>query len=115
MADEIAASNPAIDPASLFEQSRLTVLWHYQWILVHEFLPLIVGEKVVKDILRQEDFSIGVGEGAKTGIIWRANLKFYSWRAQPFMPVEFSVAAQHDSRDMLNPRLTVMKPDLRSS
>jgi hypothetical protein len=101
VADEIAASSPAIDPATLFEQSRRTVLWHYQWILVHEFLPLIVGEKVVKDILRQDDFSIGVGTGTKTGFTWRADLKFYSWRIQPFMPVEFSVAAYRFGHSMI--------------
>jgi hypothetical protein len=34
------------DPA-VFGEARRMVRWHYEWIVVHEFLPLSVGEEVV--------------------------------------------------------------------
>jgi hypothetical protein len=50
------------------------VRWHYQWIVVYEFLPLLVGEELVQDILTN---------GAKC----------YSYEDGPSIPVEFADAA----------------------
>lgn len=36
--------------ASLFEQARRLVTWHYQWIAVHDFLPRLVRRAVLQDI-----------------------------------------------------------------
>jgi hypothetical protein len=36
---------------STFGQARRIVTWHYQWIIIHEFLPRIVGLQLVNDIL----------------------------------------------------------------
>ena len=45
------------DERRLFERARDEVIWHYQWIVVHEFLPAIVGASVVNVILsRGPDF-----------------------------------------------------------
>ena len=27
------------------------MIWHYQWMVLHEFLPLFIGESLVDDIL----------------------------------------------------------------
>lgn len=35
----------------VFAEARQIVTWHYQWIILHEFLPLIAGQQVVDDIL----------------------------------------------------------------
>ncbi|MEL6138337.1 MAG: peroxidase family protein [Cyanobacteria bacterium J06628_6] len=56
-----------------FEEAQRLVRWHYQWIVLHEYLPLTVGKKTVKDILEN-------------------GRKVYSWSVEPFIPVEFSVA-----------------------
>lgn len=40
------------DRESVFEEARRIVTWHYQWIIVNEFLPTILGASVVNDILR---------------------------------------------------------------
>ena len=58
----------------LFETAQQRVRWHYQWILLWDFLPRIAGRRVVLDIL---------GQG-------RA---FYLPESEPFIPVEFSGAA----------------------
>jgi hypothetical protein len=36
---------------NLFQEARRIVTWHYQWIIVHEFLPLFIGAPMVQDIL----------------------------------------------------------------
>src|SRR5918992_852785 len=39
-------------PSLVFTEARRRVLHHYQWIVVHEFLPQIVGQALVDDIFR---------------------------------------------------------------
>lgn len=34
----------------VFAEARRLVTWHYQWIIVHEFLPLFIGQSMVNDI-----------------------------------------------------------------
>jgi hypothetical protein len=36
---------------NVFEQARQLVTWHYQWIIVNEFLPSIIGAPLVSEIL----------------------------------------------------------------
>jgi len=59
--------------AALDEARRLAT-WHYQWIVVHEFLPLSVGEEMVEHILHDGHL-------------------IYAFQGQPFIPVEFADAA----------------------
>src|SRR5579864_4260745 len=37
--------------SDVFNEARRLVRWHYQWIVVHEFLPLSVGEALVDNLL----------------------------------------------------------------
>jgi hypothetical protein len=39
------------DRSSVYEEARRLVTWHYQWIIVNEFLPLIVGAPLIGQIL----------------------------------------------------------------
>ena len=41
------------DPLEVFLQARLLTTWHYQWMIVHEFLPLFIGQDMVNTILRE--------------------------------------------------------------
>lgn len=59
----------------LFEAARRKVRWHYQWMVLHEFLDKITGE---------------TGIAAR---IMRQGRRFYRFQRFPWMPVEFSVAA----------------------
>ncbi|HEY9763903.1 MAG TPA: heme peroxidase family protein [Trichocoleus sp.] len=65
-----------VNPGQLFDEAQKLVRWHYQWIVLHEFLPLLVGQEMVDKVLRQ-------------------GRRFYNWRwrREPYIPVEFSVAA----------------------
>ena len=63
-----------VSSSDVFSQAQRLVRWYYQWIVVHEFLPLIVGEELIQDLLSN-------------------SLKFYAYADQPYIPVEFSDAA----------------------
>ncbi|WP_146109963.1 peroxidase family protein [Salinibacter sp. 10B] len=39
---------------ALFDQAKQQVRWHYQWALVHDFLPQIAGPEAVTDALERE-------------------------------------------------------------
>jgi len=39
-------------PDEVFRRARQLTTWHYQWMIVHEFLPLFIGQAMVDDILR---------------------------------------------------------------
>ncbi len=72
------------NPNSAFEEAQRLVRWHYQWIVLHEFLPLTVGQTMVDDILKNKR-------------------KFYDWRNEPFIPVEFAVAAYRFGHSQVRP------------
>jgi hypothetical protein len=59
----------------LFQRAREQVIWHYQWLVLHEFLETITGEKGIADR------------------ILNAGRRFYRFKRHPFMPLEFSAAA----------------------
>ena len=61
---------------TVFLAAQQLLRWHYQWMVLHEFLPLICGDEVVDDIL---------AHGPR---FFRPSKKH-----EPFIPVEFSVAA----------------------
>ena len=70
--------------AELFEEARRLVTWHYQWVVVHDFLRRVAGDAIVNDVLTN-------------------GRKFFEWEDQPFMPVEFSVAAYRFGHSMIRP------------
>jgi Animal haem peroxidase len=70
--------------AELFEESRRLVTWHYQWVVVHDFLRRIAGDAVVNDVLTN-------------------GRDFFTWQDEPFMPVEFSGAAYRFGHSMIRP------------
>ncbi|GAC1366864.1 MAG: heme peroxidase family protein [Ktedonobacteraceae bacterium] len=47
--DEVRKQGVAAD--EVFRTAQRIVRWHYQWIVINEFLPLTVGEKTMNDIL----------------------------------------------------------------
>lgn len=73
-----------------FEEVQRLVRFHYQYVVLNDFLPRIVHADVL--------------EALKTdGRYDRAKLTFFHWRRQPFMPVEFSVAAYRLGHSMIRP------------
>jgi hypothetical protein len=58
----------------LFDDARRALTWHYQWLIVNEFLPSVVGDALVEELL---------GTGAR----------HYRPVDGPFIPLEFADAA----------------------
>ncbi len=61
---------------TVFLAAQQLLRWHYQWMVLHEFLPVICGKNIVEDVLEN---------GPKFFHPGKVN--------EPFIPVEFSVAA----------------------
>ncbi|GAB2461239.1 peroxidase family protein [Jatrophihabitans fulvus] len=91
--------HPTLSPSDLFKFAQQQVRWHYQWVVVHDYLARLVGEGVVESILGTSSYAAPGG----TGTTVRPDLRFYRWRNQPFMPVEFSVAAYRFGHSMVRP------------
>ena len=69
----------------VFASARQLVRWHYQWIIVHEFLPQIVGQTLVDDVLRN-------------------GRRIYNPPAgQQFIPVEFQGACYRFGHSQVRP------------
>ncbi len=97
--DRVRTENPNLGDNDVFKRAQLTVRWHYQWVVIHDFLRRLVGDEVIADILHREDYASPSG-GQST---LRPHRLFYKWKQQPFMPVEFSVAAYRFGHSMARP------------
>jgi hypothetical protein len=83
--DWVRGSNPGSDLREVFAQARQLTTWHYQWMMVHEFLPLFVGQAIVTDVLTNgRQFYLPV-------------------RHVPFIPVEFQSACYRMGHSMVRP------------
>jgi hypothetical protein len=91
---------PALKGDELFAEAQRVTRWHYQWLVVHDFLRRVVGDDIVDDILVDSTYTAGGGAKGKRRDI---NLLFYSWQRAPFMPVEFSVGAYRFGHSMIRP------------
>ncbi len=49
--DLVTAEQHGESPDEVFRRARQLTTWHYQWMIVHEFLPLFIGQALVDDIL----------------------------------------------------------------
>lgn len=73
-----------------FPLAQQIVRWHYQWIVLHDFLPRIVGDATYQEVV-----------GGRGGI---PNVRFYEAKGRyAFIPVEFSAAAYRYGHSMVRP------------
>lgn len=84
------------DPSAPFATIQRRVRFHYQWVVVNDFLMKICGEETVREILPHL--------GAKQPI-WKhpPNFSFYKFHEDAFMPIEFSAAAYRFGHSMVRP------------
>ena len=85
-----------LNPGWDFDRVQQEVRWHYQWVVLHDFLPLIVRQDVL-DAVSPAIADPSLGFGAHP-----AHLRFYKFE-NPVMPVEYSVAAYRLGHSMVRP------------
>ncbi|KQR52466.1 hypothetical protein ASF88_13125 [Leifsonia sp. Leaf336] len=98
--DRVTAEFPDWSAADHLKLAQRRVRWHYQWVVVHDYLPRLVGPDVVADILPDEDYLTSPSTPVAQQ---HARLKFYEYRNDPFMPLEFSVAAYRFGHSIVRP------------
>ena len=83
-------TDPSASTSDRFQAAQKTVRWHYQWILLHEFLARLVGRDVVEETLEEMPFTFADD--------------------RPFMPLEFSVAAYRFGHSQVRPGYLLSAP-----
>jgi hypothetical protein len=73
-----------------FADAQRLVRFHYQYIVLHDFLPRIIQSDVLSQLMTDGQFD-------------RDRLRFYHPHHGAFMPVEFSVAAYRLGHSMIRP------------
>lgn len=74
-------------PDKLFAEARKRVTWHYQWMVLHDFVERLTEDGIVAKILHD-------------------GRKFYRFKKTPYMPVEFSAAAYRLGHSMVRDSYT---------
>ena len=63
-----------VSDSELFDDARRALTWHYQWVILNDFLPNLVGTAMTTSVMRDD-------------------LRLYRLSGEPYIPVEFADAA----------------------
>jgi hypothetical protein len=91
----------------VFETARRLARWHYQWAVIHDFLPRFVGETLVGPA-----GTVYKEVAGKSPVL---NVRYYkptNKDGRPFMPVEFAVAAYRFAHSIIRPFYVVNQTSL---
>lgn len=80
-----------LEGSELFEEARRLTRWHYQYVVVEDYLPTICGRAVVKEI-----------QG-------RGRQHFCPSSETPYIPIEFAVAAYRFGHSMMPKTVQVQR------
>jgi hypothetical protein len=78
--DHLAAQGTPAD--QLFDEAQKQARWHYQWMVLHDFVERLSGQGIVAKLLHE-------------------GRKFYRFKTVPFMPIEFAGAAYRLGHSMV--------------
>ena len=83
--DHVREQGRLSDPIEVFDEARRLTTWHYHWLILHEFLPQVVGQTIVDDVLRP-------------------GRRFFRPRSgEAFIPVEFQTGTYRMGHSMVRP------------
>ena len=78
-----------VDEAALFEEARRSAVWHYQHVILREFLPSLIGAALTAELLD------------------RGPLIYHVDPADPYIPFEFADAAYRYGHAQIRDRYQV--------
>lgn len=85
-----------LNPSWSFLDIQREVRFHYQWVVLNDFLPTIISPEVLDEVLPHL--------AKKTNVVKDCpRLEFYHPKEDLFMPLEFSVAAYRFGHSMIRP------------
>jgi hypothetical protein len=98
----------------VFETARRLARWHYQWAVIHDFLPRFVNPApgTVGDELVGPAGTVYKEVAGKPPVL---NVRYYkptNKDGRPFMPVEFAVAAYRFAHSIIRPFYVVNQTSL---
>jgi Animal haem peroxidase len=95
----------ANSPNASFAEIQREVRFHYQWVVLNDFLPTIVSVDVLNEVLPIQRTS---------STLFKPNLEYYKAKDEAYMPLEFSAAAYRFGHSMVRPgyRLSETVPPL---
>jgi hypothetical protein len=82
--------DPAVADIDKFKETQRRVRWHYQWVVVHDYLKRVIGDEMFDRLWT-------VGDDGLPEI----KRRFYRPKTKPYMPIEFSVAAFRFGHSMI--------------
>ncbi|MGY1594969.1 peroxidase family protein [Geodermatophilus sp. SYSU D00708] len=88
----IRLHNKFMDQGMTFAQARRQCRWHYQWLIVNDYLPRIVGQDVVNTLIKRD----GAGPIKFHGTFYKPEHP-----DNPYMPIEYSGAAYRFGHSMI--------------
>ena len=88
-----------------FATVQQSVRWHYQWVVLHDFLPRLVNKKTYDAVLPH------IADNCDP-LDHPPKLLFYRVRDQAFIPVEFSAAAYRFGHSMVRRRYRLNRSDI---
>jgi hypothetical protein len=94
--DRVRSDRPRLKGDNLFKEVQRIVRWHYQWVVIFDFLARTVPEGMLDRLLVTDE------DGLR-----KVRLRFYRPKLQPFMPVEFSAAAYRFGHSQVRGRYSI--------
>lgn len=85
-----------LHPRAPFAELQRLVRWHYQWVVLHDFLARLVGREQLEAVLPHLASGRSIYDDPP-------RLHFYQPAEAPFIPVEFSVAAYRFGHSAVRP------------
>ncbi|MDE1159545.1 MAG: heme peroxidase family protein [Neorhizobium sp.] len=80
--DKVVAEQPGLSDTALFEETRRIVTWHYQWIVLFDFVERLTEPGLIQKIRRE-------------------GRRFYRFKQRPYMPAEFAAACYRLGHSMV--------------
>lgn len=95
--DEVLSEGQLTERDDQFAEAQRRTRWHYQWALVHDFLPRLIGQEMFSTLYRS----------AKKDELPEIKLRYYKAKTSAYMPVEFSAAAYRFGHSQIRDRYAI--------